>query len=152
MEAAAVAPFVTPEALVDYDVIVHPISGAQAMGDPIDRDPESVANDLNEGWTTNRVAEDIHGVVTTKPNGHLVPDVDATAKKREQIREDRKQRATPFKEWWAEERKKVEAQENMDDAVRRMWESSMRLSPEYGDTIRQFWKLPEDFTFTPDGI
>ena len=51
-EDSAVAPFVTPEALVDYDVIVHPISGAQAMGDPIDRDPESVANDLNEGWTT----------------------------------------------------------------------------------------------------
>ena len=146
------APFVTPEALVDYDVIVHPISGAQAMGDPIERDPESVANDLNEGWTTHRVAEDIHGVMTTKPNGHLVPDMEATAKKRAQIREDRKQRGVPFKEWWEEERKKVEAQENMDDAVRTMWESSMRLSPEYGDAIRQFWNLPEDFTFTPDGL
>ena len=52
-EDSAVAPFVTPEALIDYDGIVHPISGAQAMGDPIERDPESVANDLNEGWTVS---------------------------------------------------------------------------------------------------
>ena len=74
------------------------------------------------------------------------------AKKREQMREDRKKRAIPFKEWWAEERKKVEGQENMDNAVRSMWESSMRLSPEYGDNIRKFWNLPEDFTFTPDGL
>ena len=144
------APFVTPESLVDYDVIVHPISGAQAMGDPIERDPESVANDLNEGWTTQRVANDIHGVVTSKPNGHLVPDLDATAKRRAEIREERKARAVPFKQWWAEERKKIEAEENMDNAVRVMWETSMRLSPEYGDNIRKFWNLPEDFTFTPD--
>ena len=38
----------------------------------------------------------------------------------------------------------------MDNAVRVMWETSMRLSPEYGDNIRKFWNLPEDFTFTPD--
>ena len=149
-EDSAVAPFVTPEALVDYDVIVHPISGAQAMGDPIERDPDSVANDLNEGWTTDRVATEIHGVVTRKPNGHVVADPDATAQKRAQIREERKQRAIPFQEWWLAERKKVEAQEGMDDAVRVMWETSMRLSPAYGDNIRKFWNLPEDFTFTPD--
>ena len=66
----AVAPFVTPEPLQDYDIIVHPIGGAQAMGDPI-RAIRAVANDLDEGWTTERVAEDIYGVVTSKPNGSL---------------------------------------------------------------------------------
>ena len=66
--------------------------GAQAMGDPIERDPESVVNDLNEGWTTQRVAREIHGVVTTQPNGHVAADHEATAKRRQQIREDRKQR------------------------------------------------------------
>ena len=81
---------------------------------------------------------------------HLVPDLDATTKRRQQIREERKERAIPFKEWWTGERKKVAAQENMDNAVRVMWETSMRLSPEYGDNIRKFWALPEDFTFTPD--
>jgi acetone carboxylase alpha subunit len=143
----AIAPFVTPEPLTDYDIIVHPIGGAQAMGDPILRDPASVVNDLDEGWTTTRVASDIHGVVTTKPNGHYEVDSAATEKKRADMRAERKKRAIPFKEWWLAERKKVETQENMDPAVIRMWASSMELSPEYGDELRAFWNLPADFVF-----
>ncbi|MCP5044332.1 MAG: hypothetical protein GY944_25155 [bacterium] len=150
VEDNAIAPFVTPEPLCDYDVIVHPIAGAEAMGDPIDRDPALVANDLNEGWTTDRVATTIHGVVTTKPNGHVVVDEKATQAKRAEIRETRKARAVPFKQWWAEERGKVQAQENMDPAVLRMWASSMELSQGYADELRRFWKLPEDFTFTTE--
>ena len=42
---------------------------------------------------------------------------------------------------------KIEAQENMDPAVLRMWASSMELSPGYADELRRFWKLPEDFVF-----
>ena len=147
MEDNAIAPFVTPDLLQDYDVIVHPIAGAQAMGDPIERDPKSVAKDLNEGWTTHRVATDIHGVVTNKPNGHVVVDEAATAAKRQEIRDTRKAQAIPFKEWWAAERVKIEAQENMDPAVLRMWASSMQLSPGYAEELRQFWQLPEDFVF-----
>ena len=71
----------------------------------------------------------------------------ATEARRAEIREDRKQRAVPFKEWWAEERKKVAARENMDPAVLTMWRTSMQLSPDYGDELRAFWDLPEDFEF-----
>ena len=147
MEDNAVAPFVTPEQLQDYDIIVHPIAGAEAMGDPIERDPEAVANDLNENWTTHRVATDIHGVVTHKPNGHVVVDEAATTAKRQEIRDTRKAQALPFKEWWTAERTRIQAQENMDPAVLRMWASSMALSPGYADELRRFWKLPEDFVF-----
>ncbi len=150
VEDNAVAPFVTPEPLVDYDVIVHPIAGAQAMGDPIVRDPAAVAKDLNEGWTTERVATDIHGVITTKPNGQVVVDQEATDARRAAIRDARKARALPFKDWWASERKKIEAQENMDPAVLRMWASAMELSPGYADELRKFWRLPEDFTFNAE--
>jgi hypothetical protein len=147
VEDNAVAPFVTPEPLVNYDIIVHPIAGAQAMGDPILRDPASVARDLNEGWTTGRVASDIHGVIFNKPNGAFVVDAEATAAQRDSIREARKARAVPFKDWWAAEREKVAAQENMDPAILRMWATSMELSPEYAQELRAFWALPEDFTF-----
>jgi N-methylhydantoinase B/acetone carboxylase alpha subunit len=147
VEDNAVAPFVTPEPLVNYDIIVHPIAGAQAMGDPILRDPASVARDLNEGWTTGRVASDIHGVIFNKPNGAFVVDAEATAAQRDSIREARKARAVPFKDWWAAEREKVAAQENMDPAILRMWATSMELSPEYARELRAFWALPEDFTF-----
>jgi len=147
LEPDAIAPFVTPEPLVDYDIIVHPVGGAQAMGDPILRNPGAVAHDLDEGWTTERVALEINGVVTSKPNASYVVDEAATEKKRSDIREERKQRAVPFQEWWAEERVKVEAQENMDPAVLRMWSTSMELSPAYAEELRSFWKLPADFVF-----
>ncbi len=147
MESAAIAPFVTPEPLQNYDVILHPISGAQSMGDPITRDPASIEEDLNKGWTSRRVAEEVHGLVV-KQNGErdFSVDVAGSEKLRKKIREERKKKAVPFKDWWQEERKRVEARENMDPAVLEMWRSSMSLSPGYGDELRAFWKLPDDFT------
>ncbi|MEZ5171313.1 MAG: hydantoinase B/oxoprolinase family protein [Acidimicrobiia bacterium] len=146
LQSPAAAPFLTPEPLQNYDVIIHPISGAQAMGDPIERDPAAVEVDLNKGWTSPRVASDIHGVVVSH-NGTYSVDTTATEARRAEIREERKKRAVPFKEWWTEERKKVAAKENMDPAVLDMWRSSMELSPDYGAELRSFWDLPDDFEF-----
>jgi N-methylhydantoinase B/oxoprolinase/acetone carboxylase alpha subunit len=148
LEESAIAPFVTPEPLQDHDLIVHPISGAQSMGDPIERDPKAIEDDLNKGWIRPRVAEEIHGVVA-RQNGSTAWSVDeeATRKRRAEIREQRKQRAVPFKEWWAREKEKVAAKENMDPAVLTMWRTSMELSPDYGAELRAFWQLPDDFEF-----
>jgi hypothetical protein len=110
-----------------------------------------VISDLDEGWTTERVASEINGVVTSKSNGSYGVDEKATASKREEIRARRKAQAVPFKQWWAGERVKVEAQEGMDPAVLKMWSSSMALSPGYADELRRFWQLPEDFTFGDAG-
>ena len=44
--------------------------------------------------------------------------------------------------------KKIEAEENMDPAILTMWATSMQLSPKYGEELRAFWALPEDFTFS----
>ena len=146
-DTAAIAPFVTPELLGNYDLIVHPVSGAQAMGDPITRNPDLIEEDLNKGWTSARVAGEIAGAVVNKNGKRYEVDRTQTEAKRKSIREARKAKAVPFKEWWAKERKKVAAGENMDDAVLAMWRSSMALSPEYGRELRAFWNLPEDFNF-----
>jgi N-methylhydantoinase B/oxoprolinase/acetone carboxylase alpha subunit len=145
---SAIAPFVTPEPLQDYDLIVHPISGAQSMGDPIERDPRAVKEDLDKGWVRPRVAEQVHGVVA-RPDGSRAWSVDeeATRKRRAEIREERKRRAVPFQQWWRREKEKVAARENMDPAVLAMWRTSMELSPDYGAELRAFWDLPEDFEF-----
>ena len=63
------------------------------------------------------------------------------------MRADRKARAVPFKDWWAGEREKVEARENMDEAVLVMWRTSMELSPDYGEELKRFWNLPAEFEF-----
>jgi len=147
LESSVIAPFVTPQSLTDYDIIVHPISGAQSMGDPIDRDPKAVEDDLNKGWTRSWVAEGIHGVVAKPEGNQWRVDLDATEARRKEMREKRRRESVPFQEWWRQERKKVAARENMDPAVLTMWRTSMALSPDYGDELRAFWKLPADFTF-----
>lgn len=140
-------PFVTPYALQNYDIMVHPISGAQAMGDPIERPVDLIEEDLNQEWTTERVAADINGAVFSREGNRYKVDKKATEKNREKIREDRKRRAVPFRDWWLEERRRVAAKENMDTAVVEMWRKSMELSPEWADELRAFWGLPEDFEF-----
>jgi acetone carboxylase alpha subunit len=143
------APFVTPEPLHEYDIIVHPVSGAQALGDPIERDPAAVRADLESAWTRPWVAAGVYGVVAEYDDEkkEWVVDEEATERKRAEIREKRIQRGVPFKEWWKKEREKVAAKENMDDAVLTMWRTSMELSPDYAAELRKFWHLPEDFTF-----
>ncbi len=147
MEVAAIAPFVTPEPLQDYDLIVHPIGGAQAMGDPITRDLSAVESDLNKGWVSERVARDLHGAVFECRDGEYVVDEQASQARRAEIREQRKSRARPFRQWWSEEREKVARKENMSTAVTDMWRSSMELSDKHAAEIRAFWSLPDDFTF-----
>ena len=139
-------PFVTPEPLQNYDLIVHPISGAQSMGDPIERDPSAIEDDLNKGWTDVRVATEIHGAVVSH-NGSYAVDAAATGRRRAEIREERKRNAVPFRDWWTSESERVAAKENMDPAVLDMWRSSMALSPDYGAELRAFWNLPDDFEF-----
>ena len=149
VEWNVIAPFVTPGDLHEWDVIVHPVSGSQALGDPIERDPESVRRELDDGWARERIASDVHGVVAhfDAKAKRWVVDGAATAKKRDAIREKRKQRGIPFRDWWKQEREKILARENMADAVLAMWRSSMALSPDYANELRAFWKLPDDFTF-----
>ncbi|HET9477155.1 MAG TPA: hydantoinase B/oxoprolinase family protein [Dehalococcoidia bacterium] len=142
-------PFVTPEPLREYDLVVHHVSGAHAMGDPLERDPDLVRNDLEQGWTRQRVAVEIYGVVAKldDKSGEWAVDQAATEKRRAEMRSARIKRGIPFKDWWKKERAKVEAREGMADAVLDMWRGSMRLTPSYGAEIRAFWQLPEDFTF-----
>jgi N-methylhydantoinase B/oxoprolinase/acetone carboxylase alpha subunit len=149
LETNAIAPFVTPHQLHEYDLIIHPVSGAQALGDPIERDPDLVISDLNKGWTRDWVAASVHGVVASydEKSKEWTVDAAATERRRAEMREERKQRAVPFREWWQQERQRVIAKENMASAVLDMWRTSTQLTPDYGSEIRAFWQLPEDFTF-----
>ena len=149
MEPNVIAPFVTPDPLHEYDLVIHPISGAQALGDPIERDPELVRSDLDSSWTRDWVAENIYGVVAKRDesSGDWSVDEAATEHRRSEIRDARKARAIPFREWWQQERKEILAKQNMADAVLVMWRTSMELTPEYGREVRAFWKLPDDFTY-----
>jgi N-methylhydantoinase B/oxoprolinase/acetone carboxylase alpha subunit len=149
LETNGIAPFVTSEQLTDYDLVIHPISGAQSLGDPLDRDPEDVIADLDKGWTRGSVATRVYGVVASfdEKSKQWTISQQATEKKRQEMREARRKRAVPFKEWWQAERRRIQAKENMADAVVDMWRKSMELSPGYAEELRAFWGFADDFVF-----
>jgi N-methylhydantoinase B/oxoprolinase/acetone carboxylase alpha subunit len=149
LETNGIAPFVTSQPLTDYDLVIHPISGAQSLGDPLERDPEDVRADLDKGWTRGAVAERVYGVVASldEKSKEWTVDQQATEKKRREMREARKKRAVPFKEWWQAERRRIQAKETMATAVVDMWRQSMELSPGYAQELRAFWGFADDFVF-----
>jgi N-methylhydantoinase B len=61
--------------------------GGGGYGDPIDRDPERVQQDVINGYVSLEAAKNIYGVVI-KPDTNLL-DSDATIIQREQIRDER---------------------------------------------------------------
>jgi hypothetical protein len=95
------------------------------------------------------VASDVYGVVAQEDatRKEWTVDAQATERRRAEMREARKRRGVPFRQWWEQERQRIMAKEGMAGAVQEMWRSSMELSPGYGAELRAFWRLPEDFTF-----
>jgi N-methylhydantoinase B len=67
------------------DVFATSWQGGGGWGDPLDRDPEEVLQDLDKGVITKRAAERIYGVVVKR--GRLAQN--ATNERRQQIREQR---------------------------------------------------------------
>ncbi|MGH3043025.1 MAG: hydantoinase B/oxoprolinase family protein, partial [Gaiellaceae bacterium] len=58
--------------------------GGGGYGDPLERDPERVLEDVREGWVTPEQARDAYGVVLNGPaeDDSLQVDISATAERR----------------------------------------------------------------------
>jgi N-methylhydantoinase B len=59
-------------------------AGGGGYGDPLERDPERVAEDVREGYVSIAAARDQYGVVLTGKD--LVPDLEATEALRASLR------------------------------------------------------------------
>ncbi len=115
-----VAPFVTPEQLHEYDMSSTRSPARRRWATRSSATRRLVRDELTRAGRAPRVAADIYGVVAARTaTGEWSVDAAATAKKRDEIRAARKQRGVPFKEWWKQERQKVQAREGMADAVKR---------------------------------
>ena len=66
-------------------------AGGGGYGDPLDRDPEAVLEDVLEGWVSLERAEAVYGVVFSgqASDESLVVDVAATLSRRQAQRGDR---------------------------------------------------------------
>ena len=147
----------TPKEFDDYDVYLNYLRGGSGLGDPLERDPEKVVEDIHDGYVLPRHAKDAYAVVVTKVDdeakhnsavqGEWAVDEEATEELREQRMDDRAEKAQPVSEWYEDERERIQNEENLIDDVKKTYESSMRMSQRFTEFYRDFWDLPEDFTF-----
>ncbi len=133
--------------LKEFDLIAHRVlSGCGGYGDVIERKPESVQQDLENGLTTPETAEKIYGVAVKSQNGNYIIDKKETDKLRKSIRKNRKEKAVPVKEWWTKQHERI-LKGQLEPEVKEMMADCMKNSGAFAEDFRKFWALPEGFSF-----
>ncbi|HXR35383.1 MAG TPA: hydantoinase B/oxoprolinase family protein [Candidatus Binataceae bacterium] len=132
--------------LENNDMFVDAAGAGGGWGDPLDRDPQAVVRDLNEGWVTNyEFTSEMHGVVAAKDvDGKWTLDVAATKAKRAQLRARRISESVPVSEWWQAERGLVRAG-NFRPEVAEMYKESLSFE-KFAREFKGFWQLEPSFT------
>lgn len=134
-----------PDPHKEYDLYLSQICGGHGLGDVLERDPELVVRDINEGHLLARYA-DAHGVVAAEDaDGIWKVDSAATAARRAQLRKRRLERSTSAQEWIDRERERVTTMDFIEP-VRKMHRESCELSENWLNDYRAFWQLPDDWT------
>lgn len=135
----------TEEMFSDYDLYLNYMRGGPGFGDPMDRLPQSVADDFNGGYLLERFASQVYGVVLVKDaKGIATVDVNGTTAKRAELRKARLAKSVPTKEWMKGEREKILAKD-AESQVRQMYASSFYLGPRFLKQFKDFWNLPEEW-------
>lgn len=115
-------------------------------GDPIERDPELVRQDLDNGVQSIGMARVVNKVVARldeESDVHIV-DHEETEKLRVAERQGRKRRARPASEWVAEQRERI-AGRDLAPRVLRMLGESFEMSEHWRREYVEFWGLDDDF-------
>jgi len=138
-------------ALKDNDLFVDAAGAAGGWGDPLERDPQSVIQDLNDGMAPKyEFVRNMHGVVATQDAGGVWQlDAKATEAERANLRKERVAGSQPADEWWAEERERVVAKDFVPE-VHEMYEQSLSFA-KFDREFRGFWQVDEDFVFEAVG-
>lgn len=137
-----------PVEVGEGDVLIVASCAGGGFGDPIERDPALVKADLDNGLATEWMAKNIYCVAAKfdQQTEEWMIDYVATEKLRQQKRRERLARAQPVRQWWAKAREKLVAKK-LDAKIVEMYQSSMKLSQSFTQEFKQFWALPEDFSF-----
>jgi acetone carboxylase alpha subunit len=142
----------TEEMFSDYDLYLNYMRGGPGFGDPLDREPQAVADDINGGYVLERFAGEVYGVVVRKgTDGLVVVDEAATKAARTQIRKDRIAKSVPTREWMKGEREKILAKD-AGTQVQQMFAASFKLGPRFEQQFRSFWDLPESWVLNEEDI
>lgn len=142
----------TETIFADYDLYLNYLRGGPGFGDPLERKPKMIEEDLNEGHLLPRYAESVYGAVLTQDEkGRYVIDEQRTQERRQEMRKERLKRGVLTTEWVKQEREKVIAKQAAVQ-VRHMYAGSFALSAKFLREFKEFWSLPEEWKLTEDEL
>jgi acetone carboxylase, alpha subunit len=135
----------TEDCYDNHDLYLNYLRGGPGFGDPIDREPKAIENDLNQKFLLPEYAQKVYGAVFTQ-DGKGVYSVDAAATKirRAEMRKERLARALPTREWMKEERERI-INKHASVQVQHMFATSFALSEKFTKQFKDFWNLPADW-------
>ncbi len=134
-----------PTQLKHGDLVYQGLQASSAWGEPLDRDLDLIKQDVERSWMSPETARKVYGaVVKLSANGDCQVDIEASAKARQEIRNKRKARALPAKEFWLRERSKVLARQFTHPDVTEMYRDTLQY-PKWHSEFYGFWQLGEDF-------
>ncbi|NQV21384.1 MAG: hydantoinase B/oxoprolinase family protein [Rhodospirillales bacterium] len=128
-------------ALKQDDLFVDAAGAGGGWGDPLDRDPDAVIRDLNEGWTPSYAfVNNMHGVVAIQ-DAHGVWSLDpgGTAAKRENLRAARIAESIPAEDWWQAERQRITSGDFLPE-VKEMYRDCLSFG-KFENEYTGFWQL-----------
>jgi acetone carboxylase alpha subunit len=138
----------TEDCYENHDLYLNYLRGGPGFGDPLDRETEAIAKDLNNGFLLPEFAEKVYGAVLARDaTGIWTVDAQQTLKRRGEIRKERLARSLPTREWMKEERERV-LTKHASRPVRHMFATSFGLSEKFLNEFRKFWDLPADWNMT----
>ena len=130
----------------DGDLFEHFYNAGGGYGDPIERDPALVLEDLDNGVVTARAASAIYRVEAASEDDRTYSvDSGTTERLRAAERSERLRDAVPVSDWIAQERDRILNHQFVQEVLQ-MYRESMRLSPRWKEDFASFWQLPADFS------
>lgn len=142
----------TEDCYDNYDLYLNYLRGGPGFGDPLDREPDAIARDLNNAVLLPEYASKVYGaVVEQDDDGIWSVDAAHTAARRAEIRRERLARAVPTCDWMHEERSRI-LTKHASLPVRHMFATSFGLSEKFRAEFKAFWALPDDWDLTEDEL
>lgn len=135
----------TEDCYANHDLYLNYLRGGPGFGDPIDRDPKAIENDLNQTFLLPEYAQKVYGAVFTQDaKGVFTVNAAKTQARRAEIRKERLARALPTREWMKEERERI-VNKHAAVQVKHMFATSFALSEKFTQQFKDFWNLPADW-------
>ena len=134
--------------LKDGDILLMQYRGMGGFGDPLERDPKLIEKDLENGIVTPEMAERICGAVCVRDAAEerWIVARDKTAQQRAALREARKRKGIPAREWVERQRERI-ARHDLPALVLEIYKDVSSHSKKWMAEYRSFWGFDASFTF-----